>query len=292
MALGMPFIAMELLRGLDLSALVGTAGPLAPPAVCRLFLDAARGLAAAHAVGIVHRDIKPANLFLHQTGGPADAIVVKVCDFGIAKQTETTDAYGKTSTELTRTGGMLGSPLYMSPEQAKNAKTVDHRSDIWSLCMAMYEAFSGQKAWRGYNSPGELVLAICTQDVPPLQDVAPWLPATISDAVHRGLRRDPSERYQTVNEFIDTLAPLAASCPTLTLDALRSLSEAQRLVIAERSPRSRRSISPGATSVDSTRDVEPSGVRPSPFPRLALAVGVASVLAASAGWMLLRPRRW
>ncbi|RYE90761.1 MAG: serine/threonine protein kinase, partial [Myxococcales bacterium] len=290
MTLGMPFIAMELLSGLDLSALLAAAGPLAPAAVCRLFVDAGAGLGAAHRLGIVHRDIKPANLFLHQTGGAGDPIVVKVCDFGIAKQTDPADAYGKTSTELTRTGGMLGSPLYMSPEQAKNAKGVDHRSDVWSFCMAMYEAFSGQKAWRGFNSPGELVLAICTQDIPPLQDAAPWLPATIADAVHRGLRRDPAERYQSVDELMATLAPLAASCPVLTLDALRSLSEAQRLVIAERSPRSRRSISPGATSVDSTRDVEPSGARPSPLaPRLLAAVAVAATVAAATAWVLRSP---
>ncbi len=284
MTLGLPFIAMELLRGLDLSALVSLAGPLEPSAVCRLFVDACKGLGVAHAAGIVHRDIKPANIFLHQTSDPRQPLQVKVCDFGIAKQT---DVDGSTSTELTRTGGLLGSPLYMSPEQAKNAKSVDHRTDIWSLAMALYEALAGQKAWAGFSSPGELVLAICTQDVRPLQDAAPWVGASLADAVHRALHRNPAQRYASVDEFAQALAPHAAGCPVLSLEALRSLTQAQKNNVAERSPNSRRSSVPGATSVDSTRDVAPaSSARPSAAPRLAVGITLVAVAAAAGAWML------
>jgi serine/threonine protein kinase len=255
MSLGLPFISMELLRGADLAALVREAGPLAPPAVCRLVIDACRGLAAAHALGVIHRDIKPANIFLHEPAGPQGELVVKVCDFGIAKQTGVGDGE-KTSTELTRTGGLLGSPLYMSPEQAKNAKTVDARTDIWALAMSMYEALSGHKAWADFNSPGELVLAICTQDVRPLQDLAPWVPAPVAEVVHRALRRDLAERFASVDEMAAALEAHAAACPTLTRDALLALTAAQKRVVAERGPSARRSLPP-AVAGDATRDTQP-----------------------------------
>jgi serine/threonine protein kinase len=234
MALGVPFISMELLEGCDLARLLREAGPLEPSAVCRVFIDACRGLSAAHALGVVHRDIKPANIFLHQPADRAGEVVVKICDFGIAKQTSTAGEFDQTSTDLTRTGGMLGSPLYMSPEQARNAKGVDARTDVWSISMSMYEALCGQRAWPGFSSAGELVLAICTQDVRPLQDIAPWVPPDLADAVHRGLRRDARDRIATVDELARSLAPHAARCPLLTVAALRSLTPAQRSVVAER----------------------------------------------------------
>jgi serine/threonine-protein kinase len=288
MGLGLPFILMELLQGFDLSTLVASQGPLAPPAACRLFVDACRGLAVAHREGVIHRDIKPANLFLHQTGGPSEPLVVKVCDFGIAKQTDS-EAYGNTSTELTRTGGLLGSPLYMSPEQARNAKTVDHRTDIWSLCLSLYEALTGQKAWQGFNSPGELVLAICTQEIRPIQDVAPWISPGLADIVHRGMHRDPAQRHPTIEALAQALEPHASSCPVLTLEAL-ALSDHQKEIIAERSPHSRRSSIPGATA-DSTRDVLPPSIppRPSLAPRAA-AVGAVVAAILGAAWMLRSPQ--
>jgi serine/threonine protein kinase len=283
MTLGLPFISMELLRGGDLSALVRQAGALAPPAVCRLIIDACRGLAAAHALGVIHRDIKPANLFLHEPAGPHGELVVKVCDFGIAKQTSVVESE-KTSTELTRTGGLLGSPLYMSPEQARNAKTVDARTDIWALAMSMYEALSGHKAWADFNSPGELVLAICTQDVRPLQDLAPWVPAPIAEVVHRALRRDLSERFASVDEMARALERHAASCPVLTRDALVALGPAQKSVVAERGPSARRSMPP-AVAGDATRDTPPppsSRAAPSRF--LLLGAGAAALALVAATW--------
>ncbi|MCS6899820.1 MAG: protein kinase [Myxococcales bacterium] len=283
MTLGLPFILMELLQGFDLSTLLASQGPLSPPAACRLFIDACRGLAVAHHEGVIHRDIKPANLFLHQTGGPGAPLVVKVCDFGIAKQTDS-EAYGNMSTELTRTGGLLGSPLYMSPEQARNAKTVDARTDIWSLSLSLYEALTGQKAWQGFHSPGELVLAICTQEIRPIQDIAPWIPPGLAEVVHRGMQRDPSQRYASVEEMAQALEPYAASCPVLTLEAL-PLSQHQREVIAERSPLSHRAAVSDATA-DSTRDVLPRSIPSKPsfaIPAAVLAFAAAALLGGA--WM-------
>gem|GEM_PF-413264 len=224
-----PYIVMELLTGDDLDQLVKQAGPLEPAAVCRVFVQACRGLAAAHAAGIVHRDIKPANIFLHRL--PSGRVVAKLCDFGVAKQTSLDTAQ---TSELTQTGGMVGSPMYMSPEQAKSAKHVDHRTDIWSLALSLYQALSGQKPWTQSGSLGELILSICTADLTPLQDVAPWVPPGLADVIHRGSQREPEDRYAHVDLMADALESFAAPADQVTPAALTSLSESARNAVAPR----------------------------------------------------------
>ncbi|WP_437830310.1 serine/threonine-protein kinase [Sorangium sp. So ce1153] len=277
LTLATPFIIMELLHGVDLAKLLRMRGPLEPAPVVRVFIQAARGLAAAHAEGIVHRDIKPANLFLHapfeaaahrasssvapppstkRTSGsvrpppsghrrsgsirpppsvrrpsgsirpPSSSdrrIVVKVCDFGIAKRTG-----DGVSHELTRAGGVLGSPIYMSPEQAKMARDVDRRSDIWSLSISLYQALCGSCPWDPNASLAELLLSICTERVPPLGEAAPWLDPALAAVVHRGLCRDPAERWQTMEEMITALEPHADGADIVTLDQLRGIDPERR----------------------------------------------------------------
>ncbi|WP_437286538.1 serine/threonine-protein kinase [Sorangium sp. So ce406] len=277
LTLATPFIIMELLHGVDLAKLLRMRGPLEPAPVVRVFIQAARGLAAAHAEGIVHRDIKPANLFLH---APFDAaahrgsssmapppsrrsagsvrppppsgqrrsgsmrpppsvrrpsgsmrppsssdrrIVVKVCDFGIAKRTG-----DGVSHELTRAGGVLGSPIYMSPEQAKMARDVDGRSDVWSLCVSLYQALCGSCPWDPNASLAELLVSICTERVPPLGEAAPWLDPALAAVVHRGLHRDPAERWQSMDELIAALEPHADGAEIVTLDQLRGVDAERR----------------------------------------------------------------
>ncbi len=213
---GAPFLVMELLHGQDLGAMVRTRGPLMPGPAVALFVDACRGIAAAHALGIVHRDIKPANLFVHEeredgADGPV-RVCIKVCDFGVAKHASVGDV-GEASTDLTRTGGMLGSPIYMSPEQARNAKTVDHRTDVWSLAISLHEVLSGVRPWAGCTTMGEIILAICTEPIPKLADLAPWLPAGLASAIDRGLAKEPADRYASVEDFARALEPFAAKRP-------------------------------------------------------------------------------
>lgn len=199
-ATGAPFIVMDFLDGEDLAALLSRVGPLSPTAVARLFRQVCRGLAEAHAKGLVHRDIKPANLFLHRQG--SSKILAKVCDFGIAKKL----SQGEPGVEnLTQTDTALGSPKYMSPEQAKNAKLADTRIDIWATCMSMYEALAGHYPWPHRTSPGELLIAICTEDIPPLYKAAPWVPRKLADEVHRGLKRDPANRIASAEELAKAL---------------------------------------------------------------------------------------
>ncbi len=212
-----PFIVMELLSGTDLDRLIEATGPLEPRLVARLFRQACLGLAAAHRRAIVHRDIKPANLFLHSSD--RGEISVKICDFGIAKRTST-DAINQSTAALTATGGLLGSPIYMSPEQARNAKNVDLRTDIWSLCVSMYQALSGSQPWNHCTTVGELILAICTEELPSLSRVAPWVDSKLVAVVERGLRRDLSQRWASIEALYAALEPFCDGADQVTKDML------------------------------------------------------------------------
>jgi len=198
--LGLPFLVMERLQGRDLREALRDVGPLEPSCAARLFVQACQGLAAAHACGVVHRDIKPANLFLQETA--TGEIVLKLCDFGVAKHV----ALPEDSRELTKSDGILGSPMYMSPEQSRNPRTVDHRSDIFSLGVTLYETLTGRSPWRGLSAL-DLVVAVCTTDAPQLASLAPWVPPGLADAVHRALARNPNERFASANEFALALRP-------------------------------------------------------------------------------------
>jgi len=227
-ALGMPFIIMELLHGTELSTVLKREGALAPEIAVRIVLQAASGVADAHAGGVVHRDIKPANLFLH-TDPKTKAVTVKVCDFGVAKRTRVADGSNAAShLSLTRTGGMIGSPMYMSPEQAKNAKAVDARTDVWSLSVVLWEALSGQRLWGAPNSLGELIVAICTEPIPELDLIAPWISHDLARVVHRGLERDPALRPASVRELIAALSPFSGGSDRVQESELVALSQEAR----------------------------------------------------------------
>jgi len=190
--LGLPFIAMEFLVGYDLGKLLASAGPLPPDLALCIVGQACIGLQKAHAENIVHRDIKPANLFLaHQP----DGIVVKLLDFGIAKVPR--ELLPTLDAELTLTGRLMGSPRFMSPEQAQGLKTLDHRTDIWSLGAVLYEALAGVAPFANCETFGQLVVAICSHPPPPLQQMAPWVPLGFARIAERALRIDPADRYPT-----------------------------------------------------------------------------------------------
>ena len=137
-AMDMPYMVMELLCGEDLDQLLARVGSLAPDTVLRIAAQVCLGLEKAHGARVIHRDIKPANLFLARRA--AGDVVVKILDFGIAKIKR---APGELSSGLTPTGGILGSPRYMSPEQSRASRSIDGRTDLWSLGMVLYHALSG-----------------------------------------------------------------------------------------------------------------------------------------------------
>ncbi|MDF3065576.1 MAG: Protein kinase [Polyangiaceae bacterium] len=226
--LGFPYIIMELLQGVDLSSVMKQQGAIAPEVAVRLVVQAARGVAAAHARGVVHRDIKPANLFL-QEAAKSSEITVKVCDFGVAKRVAGMGvSSGASHYSLTRSGGMLGSPMYMSPEQARNAKHVNERTDVWSLSVVLWELLSGQRLWGGQSSLGELIVAICTEPIQRLEAAAPWVPRELSRVVHKGLERDVERRTPTVRALIESLEMFTGNSDRVAMSQLTGLSEEQR----------------------------------------------------------------
>ncbi len=199
---GAPYIAMEFLEGEDVQALLERLGPLPVDLALRIALQACLGLERAHAAGVIHRDIKPANLFLARK--EHGARVVKLLDFGVAKIT----AAEPVDHGLTKTGAMIGSPLYMSPEQARGSGVIDARSDLWSLGVSLYQCISGSRPNDGVQGLGELLLTLCSTPAPWLQSVAPWVPAEVAQVVRRALTIDPTARYAGAAELAGALRAL------------------------------------------------------------------------------------
>ncbi|WP_438000634.1 protein kinase [Sorangium sp. So ce185] len=193
------FMVLELLSGTDLKQIVKAHGPLSVEEAATYALQASKALAEAHALGIIHRDIKPANLFLAQR--PDGSPYVKVLDFGISKH------IASDSLELTATGAVLGSPLYMSPEQMVRTKEVDRRSDIWAMGVSLYELVTGTLPFRA-DTLTELVGRVLQEDAVPPSRLRPGLPAELDVIVARCLQKHPEHRYQRIEELASALAAL------------------------------------------------------------------------------------
>src|SRR3569832_1446099 len=189
-----PFLVMELLDGVDLQAYLDEFGPLAEDVALRIIVQACTGLVRAHAAGVVHRDIKPANLMLARRD---DELVVQLLDFGVARVKE--ELAARHNPTLTVTGVMLGTPLYMSPEQVVGgAKELDARTDLWSLAIALYEMLAGQTPHAECETLGGLMVAICGKPAKPLRQLAPHVSPEVEAIVAKALSRDPAQRYPTV----------------------------------------------------------------------------------------------
>jgi serine/threonine-protein kinase len=219
-----PFIVMEYLRGEDLGELFARLGLVGESLALRLVAQACLGLASAHAAGVVHRDVKPANLYLAEAEGGAR--VVKLLDFGVAK----VKLDWATSVEaggITRTGTMLGSPLYMAPEQARG-RAVDARADLWSLGVVLYRALAGNPPHAEVEGLGDLIIKLCTAPPPPIQRVAPWVSAPVAALLGRLLSLDAPARYPSAEELLDVIRPLVGGRFTLTAEDLVPLSPEER----------------------------------------------------------------
>jgi eukaryotic-like serine/threonine-protein kinase len=176
---GRPYIVMEFLSGEPLDKRLDRLGRLDPLETARMLVQVCRALARAHQAGIVHRDLKPENIFL-VTDAEEGADLAKVVDFGIAKFAETSSL-----ASATRTGSVLGTPYYMSPEQARGLRSVDHRSDIWSV--------------------GDLLVTICTAPLPVPTMYAPDIPTGFNAWFARALSRPPDQRFASANEAAEAL---------------------------------------------------------------------------------------
>jgi serine/threonine-protein kinase len=200
---GVPYIAMELLEGEDLGDLLDRVDYLPLERTAELVDQAARGLECAHEAHIVHRDIKPRNLFLARQR--ADE-VLKILDFGIAKRKRGAGDDGNTSANV-----ILGSPNYMSPEQARGAE-LDASSDVWSLAAVAYRALTGVPPFVGQNSQ-DTVIKICTERAPDPTEHRADLPRAVDSLFERALARNPEERFASPSEFAGALAELAKQHP-------------------------------------------------------------------------------
>jgi serine/threonine protein kinase len=193
---GLPYIAMELLEGEDLGERITRTGPMMPGEVAGVVMQVARALTRAHEKKIIHRDIKPENIFLCDTG-EEDAFV-KVLDFGIAK-VNVADKLGATAT-----GAMIGSPFWMSPEQILGSKSIDHRTDLWSLGVVAFYALTGGRPFDA-ETIGGLSVEICHGTIPLPSQRNPQLPPELDAWFQIACARDVSQRFQTARAMADAL---------------------------------------------------------------------------------------
>ena len=195
---GAPYMIMEYLTGCDLSDLVEKRGPLPISEAVDYVMQTCEALADAHALGIVHRDVKPANLFL--TTKNDGSACIKVLDFGISK------VRSPDSQSLTRTQGVMGSPLYMSPEQLTSARDVDHRADVYALGVVLYELLSGGQPYEAEDLP-QLIVKILQEQPLGLRLRRPDVPPALEAVILRSIAKDRNARTTSVAELSASLAP-------------------------------------------------------------------------------------
>ncbi len=249
---GAAYMVMEHLAGTDLAETLRISGALDVTDAVGFVLQACEAVAEAHTKGIVHRDLKPSNLFVtrRMDGAP----LVKVLDFGISKMASV-DPAGKLQ-DLTGSGSVMGSPLYMSPEQLRSARDVDPRSDVWALGVILYELLAGRAPFEG-ETLGETFARILAEDAPPLRKVRQDVPPGLAAAIARCLERDLSRRFQCVGDLAVQLLPFGPPGAALSVERIQGLHEG--------------SVEPGAprSLVSNERAATPSWSKPHAAPRSA-----------------------
>jgi serine/threonine-protein kinase len=214
---GQPYFIMEFLEGESLSDMTAR-GPMPAATVEAIGVQMCRALAAAHAKGIVHRDLKPHNV--HIAVKPDGALEVKILDFGVAKILASPDDQQSVKT---RTGSLMGTPLYMSPEQCKGAGVLDHRTDIYSLGVMLFEMLAGRPPFTA-EGVGELFAKHMLEDPPPLTDFVPDAPPYMAAAIMRALAKDPAGRFPGMDEFRKALVGEVKLAIPATSGGRRSLN--------------------------------------------------------------------
>ncbi len=215
------YLAMELLHGESLAARIARAGPLSLEEATRVATEVLDGLGAVHREGVVHRDVKPENVFLATSDGAARAVVV---DFGVARL-PTSDE----TPSMTREGGILGTPGYMSPEQVRGEIDIDARSDVYAVGATLYEMLAGAAPFEGRTGPA-VYAAIVRGECPRLRDRAPGVSPSLVVAVERAMTTEREGRFGSASEFAAALRSIAfdATLPALVTPRPSSLGTPRR----------------------------------------------------------------
>jgi serine/threonine protein kinase len=221
---GRPYMVMEYLDGADLSQVLTTSGPLPVQEAVDYLLQASEAIAEAHSLGIVHRDLKPANLFVTRRRDRTPH--VKVLDFGISKVARASQS--ATDNAMTQTSAMMGSPLYMSPEQMTSVRDVDGRSDIWALGVILFELLTGSPPFMGETLP-EVCGLVIQAPAPLARSRRPDLPVELEAIIQRCLAKNPSARFQNVAELATALQGFASRHGRASLERILLLAGTEPL---------------------------------------------------------------
>ncbi len=258
----LPYIEMEYLEGEDLGRVVKAGVRLSSHDAIDYVVQAASALTRAHNLGIVHRDVKPSNLFLVKRAG--EPPLVKVLDFGISKVVEEEK---DREMELTKTSSIVGSALYMSLEQMRSAKEVDHRTDIYALGVTIYELLTGAHPFEGRNLP-ELCVRVSLEDPAPIARHRDDVPPALAAAIAKAYARYPDDRYPTAGTFVSALRPFASIATTALIDAIqkyeRESSQSSAPMVRRLTPLSMKAVRPEeAASVPLGKPSDPGWRKPS-----------------------------
>jgi serine/threonine protein kinase len=261
---GAPYIVMEYLQGENLGAVLRRRGPLRVSEAVDYILQGIEGLAEAHAHGIIHRDLKPDNLFVHKRND--GGAIVKVLDFGISKV-----AVAGLST---KTGDIMGSPAYMAPEQMESSRNVDHRADVWSLGVVLYQLVVGKPPFSGDTLP-LLCMHVVNDEPTPMSEIRADLPDGFEAVVMKCLAKEPPDRYADVGELAQALAPFGPKNATISASRIQ--------IVLRRTPKDSASVISHEFST-----IEPTAERPAA--PVSPAVNHATTFGATAGQSLSTAR--
>jgi len=296
-----PYLVMEYLKGQSLSLLLRREQRIAPARACYLVGQVLDALSAVHRRHIIHRDLKPDNVFITRRRGRPDH--VKVLDFGVSKMWRED---GGDQLSLTRTGVMLGTPYYMSPEQARGVRAHDHRADLYAVGVILYECLTSRPPFDGPNYHA-LLQAILGGKPPPLRELAPDVDGALAEVVAKSIARDPNARFQSAREMLSALIPFGAvdpgasdddtgmdSQPPPSVQAIETEMGRTELVSTElRAPTTpadtARSSSPGPAPAGAA-SAHARGAEPPPPAPAAPRVSAGPVASGSAGGARARPR--
>jgi serine/threonine-protein kinase len=280
-AAGEPIMVMELLNGEPLDAVLERTGPLALGEVARVMTPVVSAVGAAHARGIIHRDLKPENIFLAR--GPDGRAIPKVLDFGIAKILDPTQINeGITKSGATRTGSMLGTPYYMSVEQACGEKDLDHRTDVWSIGVILYVMLAGRRPCDGDNF-GQILKSLMTDTPPSIGSVVAGLPADVVDIVDRSMSKPREGRPHDLREVY---AVLARYCELRTAEAPPAVSPS----LLARDAATSQTLAAASMYTSAAAAAGATGVRAARGRLWMIAVAAAALVAGFGGFWLVRGR--